>query len=150
MMRAINRIIVHHSASPDTWDVATIDKEHKARGFSGIGYHFLIHKDPVADVWLVSQGRPVDQVGAHDQGQNSDSIGVCISGNYSLAQMPIMARETLLNTVAVLCKKYNLTQKNLEGHRENEPKETPTECPGLKVDLDELRHAIANRLMWLV
>ena len=148
-MRDINTIIVHHSASPDTWDVARIDKEHKERGFSGIGYHYLLRRDPGTGVWLVSQGRPVDQVGAHDQGQNSDSIGICLAGNYSDSPIPAAAWETLLMVVAAVCKRFGLTQVNVEGHRENESKETPTECPGKNFDLEKLRHGIANKLMWV-
>src|SRR4051812_248280 len=34
-------IVIHHSASP-SGSMAIFDKEHKAKGWDGVGYHFVI------------------------------------------------------------------------------------------------------------
>lgn len=76
-MRRINKIILHCAATPEGKDytVAQIDQWHRARGFKGIGYHFVIYRDG-----SVHPGRPVEQAGAHCTGQNAHSIGVSYIG----------------------------------------------------------------------
>lgn len=76
-MRDINRIILHCSATVEGKDysVDTIRAWHKKRGWSDIGYHFVIQLDGT-----ISQGRPIDKSGAHTKGNNKDSIGICYIG----------------------------------------------------------------------
>ena len=75
--RRINEIIVHCTATPDGRDytVADIRAMHKAQGWVDIGYHYLIYRDG-----SIHEGRNVDLVGAHCQGHNAQSIGVCYVG----------------------------------------------------------------------
>ena len=75
--RRINEIIVHCTATPDGRDytVADIRQMHKAQGWVDIGYHYLIYRDGT-----IHEGRNVDMVGAHCQGHNAHSIGVCYVG----------------------------------------------------------------------
>lgn len=77
VMRTINEIIVHCSATAEGKDytVDTIRKWHLQRGFSDIGYHYVVYRDG-----SVHEGRKEDVVGAHCQGHNSHSIGVCYIG----------------------------------------------------------------------
>lgn len=76
-MRSINKIILHCSATPEGRDVKmeTIRRWHKERGWSDIGYHYVIELDGT-----IRNGRPVERQGAHVKGFNSDSIGVCYVG----------------------------------------------------------------------
>lgn len=76
-MREITRIILHCSATPEGKDftVADIDKWHKARGWQGIGYHYVIYRDG-----SVHEGRDITVAGAHTSGYNKNSIGVCYIG----------------------------------------------------------------------
>ena len=66
-MRPIDTIIVHCSATPEGRDVSVseIRKWHKARGWSDIGYHFVITLDGTMNV-----GRPIEKIGAHAKGYN--------------------------------------------------------------------------------
>ena len=75
--RRINEIIVHCTATPEGRDytVADIRQMHKAQGWVDIGYHYLIYRDG-----SIHEGRNVDMVGAHCQGHNAQSIGVCYVG----------------------------------------------------------------------
>ena len=70
-------IVVHCSATPRDMDIGAveIDGWHKARGWNGIGYHRVIRRDGT-----IEEGRGLDSVGAHVEGQNSHSIGVCVIG----------------------------------------------------------------------
>lgn len=75
--RTINEIIVHCSATAEGKDftVADITRWHKQRGFTTIGYHYVIYRDG-----SVHNGRDINVSGAHCTGHNTHSIGVCYIG----------------------------------------------------------------------
>ena len=80
--RKIDLILVHCTDTPEGKDYTVDDvrswhtaKPPKGRGFSDIGYHYLIYRDG-----SVHLGRDVDIAGAHCEGFNSHSIGVCYVG----------------------------------------------------------------------
>jgi len=75
--RTINEIIIHCTATPEGRDVTIgdITRWHKERGFSTIGYHYVIYRDGT-----VHEGRDVNLIGAHCTNHNSYSIGVCYVG----------------------------------------------------------------------
>ena len=80
-MRRIDKIILHCSATPagKHFDVDEIRKWHvEGRGWSDIGYHYLVYLDG-----SIHKGRPVETPGAHTQGHNKHSIGVCYVGGVS-------------------------------------------------------------------
>lgn len=102
-MRPINIIVIHCSASPNAASLfrgsagtpgfqnpaQVIDQWHAERGFkrtdewrqrqnpglASIGYHYVICRNGA-----VLTGRHVDEVGAHVQGFNKQSIGICLVG----------------------------------------------------------------------
>ena len=77
-MRDLNRIILHCAATREGKDfsVDTIRDWHvKGRGWSDIGYHWVIRLDGTIEV-----GRPLERSGAHTKGHNKDSVGVCYIG----------------------------------------------------------------------
>lgn len=75
--RIINEIIVHCTATPEGREcsVTEIRQWHLRRGFSDIGYHYVIHLDG-----SVEEGRNVDIAGAHCTWHNTHSIGVVYVG----------------------------------------------------------------------
>jgi N-acetylmuramoyl-L-alanine amidase len=88
-MRAIKYIAIHCSASRANIDegitlpgedigVKEITEWHKARGFRTIGYHFVIRRDGT-----IENGRPLAEIGAHVEGYNANSIGICMVGGVS-------------------------------------------------------------------
>lgn len=76
-MRKINKIIIHCSATPEGRPVSVkdIDRWHRERGFSEIGYHWVVYLDG-----SVHPGRSEDVAGAHTVGHNAKSIGICYVG----------------------------------------------------------------------
>ena len=76
-MRDVNKIIIHCSATQEGKEIsaATIDEWHKARGWRGIGYHYVIGLDG-----MIEYGRPITETGAHVKGHNKGSIGICYVG----------------------------------------------------------------------
>lgn len=75
--RTINEIIIHCTATPEGREctVTEIRRWHIQRGFSDIGYHYVIHLDGRVD-----EGRNIDIAGAHCTGHNANSIGVVYVG----------------------------------------------------------------------
>lgn len=75
--RKITEIIVHCTATPESKDftVADIRRWHLQRGFSDIGYHWVIYRDG-----SVHCGRPEDLIGAHCTGHNSHSVSLVYVG----------------------------------------------------------------------
>lgn len=83
-MRTIKEIIIHASDKPPTYDYsqityAEIDKWHKAKGWDGFGYHYMINRNG-----LLLYGRPLYVKGSHalKGGHNSNSVGIVLIGGY--------------------------------------------------------------------
>ena len=73
----VDEIIVHCSATREgrPFGVEDIERWHRERGFAMCGYHFVIALDGE-----VQPARPAGYVGAHCEGHNKRSIGVCYIG----------------------------------------------------------------------
>lgn len=125
-MRQIKEIILHCSATAEGRDytVEDIDRWHKARGWRGIGYHYVIYRDG-----SVHPGRPVEQIGAHCTGHNADSIGICYIGGLAADnKTPKDTRtpaqiQALRELVVELKKKY--PGARVHGHNEFAAKSCP-------------------------
>ena len=96
--RSVSLLIIHCSATlpGQRVSVQDIDRWHRQRGFSCIGYHFYITVD--GTIWT---GRPLSQVGAHCKGYNAHSIGICYEGGLDEAGRPKDTR-TLLQKAALV------------------------------------------------
>lgn len=141
-MRDISKLIIHCSDSA-FGDAALIDTWHKARGFTMIGYHYVIlngyrknSKDfNVTEDGIIERGRKDIEVGAHCEGENHDSLGVCLI--LSGGVLPTSKQEeTLKLLVKTLCQLYNLKpESDVFGHYEFDSaiKQGKT-CPGFKHD----------------
>ena len=122
------RIIIHCSdslgANVGFGDAHDIDIWHVRRGFSGVGYHYIIGNgkvrtrggpyDPRYDGHLW-KGRDEWRAGAHVRGHNDGTIGVCLigRGEYTPNQWA-----TCLALVAGLCAKYGIGASSVVGHCE--------------------------------
>jgi len=76
-MRAIDKIIIHCSATREkqSFTAEDINFWHQQRGFSEIGYHYVVLLDGTIEL-----GRDVLKAGAHAYGHNQTSIGICYIG----------------------------------------------------------------------
>ena len=126
-MRKINEIVVHCTATPEgrAVSVAEIRRWHKDRGWSDIGYHFVVHLDGKVEI-----GRPVSQVGAHVAGRNANTIGVTYVGGVDKAGKPKDTRTTsqkdaLLQLLKRLIGQYP-TIAMVSGHRDYANKACPS------------------------
>lgn len=125
-MRIINEIIIHCSATPEGKDytVEQIKQWHKQRGFSDIGYHYVIYRDG-----SIHSGRPIERIGAHCLKHNAHSIGVCYIGGVAKdGKTPKDTRtdaqkESLIKLIKELKVKY--PKATVHGHREYANKACP-------------------------
>ena len=125
--RTIKELIVHCSATPEGKDysVDTIRQWHLQRGFSDIGYHYVIYRDGSIHI-----GRDESIIGAHCTGHNTNSIGVCyIGGCVSNGKTPKDTRTTqqkqsLVKLLKELKTKY--PQASIHGHRDFSSKACPS------------------------
>ena len=78
--RQVNELIWHCAATPEGRDftVSDIRKWHRARGWTDIGYHYVVLLDG-----SVMVGRPLNKTGAHVKGRNLNTIGACYIGGVS-------------------------------------------------------------------
>lgn len=76
-MKPISKIVVHCSATPANRDigVAEVRAMHKAKGWRDVGYHYVIRRNGV-----VEKGRADTVMGAHVEGHNNGSLGICLVG----------------------------------------------------------------------
>ena len=76
-MRKITHLVVHCAATRPSQNIGvlTIRKWHMDKGWSDIGYHWVIRRDGTLET-----GRPEKRSGAHVRGHNSHSVGICLVG----------------------------------------------------------------------
>lgn len=122
-MRVIEQIVIHCSATPNgkPYTAADIDAWHRKRGWRKIGYHYVILLDGT-----VQTGRTEAEIGAHANGYNARSLGVCLIGTdlFTPAQWDALRK---------LCDMLKRRHPDalIVGHRDL-PR-VPKRCPGFDV-----------------
>jgi len=109
---------------------------HKAaRGWSDIGYHYVIELDGV-----VRDGRPLERPGAHVEGYNKNSVGICYIGGLATdgktpkdTRTPAQKAALYALTVQLLSR---FPEATVHGHREFAAKA----CPSFDVQRDWAAH----------
>lgn len=133
-----NLIVVHCSATSEKADVGVEDirRWHRAKGWLDIGYHFVIRRSGE-----IEAGRPVDTVGAHVEGRNAHSVGVCLVGGVNIDNAPVAnftpaqyeALKYLLRDL-----KVRYPKATIHGHNEYAKKA----CPSFDVQQWLLTHGL--------
>ncbi len=124
-MRTINSIIIHCTATKPLAHINVNDvrRWHQERGFSDIGYHYLILVDGT-----IETGRPLSAIGAHCKGQNAHSIGICYVGGLSDKGKPAdtrtPAQREAMRTLLVSLK-HRFSDATIHGHRDFAVKACP-------------------------
>ena len=135
--RKTNELIWHCAATREGQSlgnpVATIDRWHRERGWSGIGYHFVVDLD--GKIYL---GRDINSVGAHVANHNSGTIGAVYVGGLTAdgkrakdTRTP-KQRAAMLMLTKLIASKWGITR--ISGHNQYAAKA----CPSFDVRSDEL------------
>lgn len=139
----VTHLIVHHSDGSNTssdWaaTVRSIYNFHTGtNGWADIGYNWLIAPD--GTLFEGRRANNQDVVGAHFCGTNGATMGVCMLGSYTSANITNTAKNTLVRTLAWKCCDKNidpiatnlhsssgLSLRRISGHRDG----CATSCPG--------------------
>ncbi len=131
--------IVIHCSDSEFGDNLMIDDWHKEKGWSGIGYHFVItngvkHK---LQHYLrsldgqIQSARSLDRVGAHARGYNQDYIGICLIGKKSFTKLQFRALQMLVIEFMGI---YGFDEQDVIGHYQCKNNGGKT-CPNFDVDL---------------
>ena len=117
-MRKVNKIIIHCTATVEGNNVSagTIRQWHLRRGWSDVGYHYIIGIDGE-----IQSGRSVQMQGAHTRSFNEDSIGIAYVGGLDANRKPKDTRteqqkESLIEIIKILKNIY--PKASIHGHRD--------------------------------
>lgn len=124
--RKISEVIVHCSASGPSTKLEDVRKWHKQRGFKDIGYHYVIEADG-----QIKNGRGKDEIGAHCEGHNANTMGICLVGGFDGKKLHHFSKEQMVS-LRILIDGLFMSYGTLPvvGHRKYAKKE----CPNFLVD----------------
>lgn len=119
-------IVVHHSGGSDSdplsdssnFTFEQCNELHKRRfGFIStlgfyVGYQYFIDKKGT-----IRQARADNEEGAHTIGYNTQSIGICLAGNFDVTLPTTGQIEALKGLLERLSTKYNIPKENIKPHR---------------------------------
>jgi len=128
--RSGTKYIVLHHAEASICTAQDIHQWHLNNGWAGIGYHYFVRKDG-----SIYRGRPRDALGAHCQGWNDWSVGICAEGDYMTETMPQAQENAIIELCHELLSIYSSAQ--IVGHRDL----NATSCPGDNYPLAEIQQA---------
>ena len=134
------KLTLHHAAGFSADNIeegkeqlrAIQDLHQFVRGWSDIGYHFVVDK-----AGNIYQGRPETVIGAHVLNNNTGNIGVCVLGCYHPPELYCgdwltdATTNSLVALYAWVSGEYNYDPNVLKGHRDYPYNETS--CPGNNV-----------------
>lgn len=125
---SVSYLILHCSATRSDRDytVEQLKRDHLARGFIDVGYHYYIRRDGT-----LTQHRRHDEVGAHCRPFNRCSLGICYEGGLDAQGHPKDTRtpEQRTTLVHLLVKlKQQFPNAIIQGHCQM-PGATPKACP---------------------
>lgn len=133
MIVPIKWITIHHDGLDAPMTETSMDASaariewircgHRGRGFSDIGYHYVIDRD--GRVW---EGRNLRWQGAHVSKHNEQNIGILVMGNFDLQRPSARQLEGTRNHLKRLMAQYKLGREKVLTHREWAGAKTA--CPG--------------------
>jgi N-acetylmuramoyl-L-alanine amidase len=118
-MRPIDLIVIHCSATPPNRDIGVNDIRTwhvRDRGFRDVGYHYVIRRNGAIEF-----GRTLDVAGAHAEGFNKKSIGICMVGGVASDLRTVdnftEAQFTSLD-ILIRASKHRFPNAKVLGHRD--------------------------------
>ncbi len=110
-------IVLHHSASA-VGGAKRFDEWHKAKGWDGVGYDFVIgNGTDTEDGALETTFRWREQRdGAHAKGWNDLAIGICLVGNFEETDPTPKQKATLVRLLRYLMRRFSIPKERVVGH----------------------------------
>jgi hypothetical protein len=142
----VTHLIIHHGASSNTssnWAgvvASYFDYHVNSNGWSDIGYNYLVAPDGTL---FVGRGGGENVQGAHMCARNTNTMGVCMIGNYVSEQPTTVSIDKLVKILAWKASangidplgtsslaNYGLNLANVCGHQDGCGGPSSTDCPG--------------------
>ncbi len=133
MITPIKWVTIHHDGLDSPMLATSMDDTaariewircgHRGRGFSDIGYHYIIDRE--GRVW---EGRNLRWQGAHVSKHNEQNIGILVAGNFDIQKPTSDQLEGLRQHVRTLKTRYTIPSARVLTHREWSGARTA--CPG--------------------
>lgn len=140
-MHHVRRIILHHSefdfsgygSIREVFEA--IDSWHRKKWATGFGYHYLVGNGNGVPAGRLVMGRPWKYKGAHCRGNNSDSLGICVIGNFMKNPPKKEQIDKLVDFLTSFCAVHGLDPEGtykktgkpiISGHQDW----NATDCPG--------------------
>jgi len=138
-------IVIHHSAG-DSGNEAIFDREHKGRGWRGVGYDFVIDNGQGGPDGRVEVTFRWEQqlVGAHagNDEYNKYGIGICLVGNFQKDRPTAKQMDALVGLINYLQERCGIPTQNIVGHCH--VRIGGTECPGRNFPWYEMFSRLAH------
>lgn len=149
-------LVIHHSASGPRETVDSLRAMHvEKRGFSDIGYHYVIERD-LFGFGHLKRARPDVRSGGHagkrsetfdGRDWNAFAIGLCVVGYFHPGakvseKMSGRLYRAVLGAAVHICRKYGIPPEHVKYHREVKA----TACPGDWFPMEQLRADLKNAL----
>ena len=136
--RAWSLIVVHHSAS-QVGGAARFDQWHRAKGWDGVGYDFVIgNGTDTGDGAVETTFRWKEQRdGAHVKGWNGMAIGICLVGNFDDTDPTPAQMDALRTLVRYLRGRFGIPRERVVGHGQL----GATLCPGKRLSVRDVAAA---------
>ena len=141
----VDKIVVHHTGSRVLrgFDSPSLVRfRHKfIRGWSDIGYHYVIGNGKLTKDGKIYEGRDLDFEGAHttrNQG-NKNSIAITLIGNFNHNIPTEEQWKSLVGFIKSNSRVYGIPLEHVYGHRELD---SGTDCPGKNFNMNKLRRDV--------
>jgi len=125
------RVILHHSGDAAYGkQFNKINTWHRQQGFPKsslnyyVGYHYVIERDGT-----IKQARQENEIGAHDQGENVDSIGICLVGDFNKERPTESQANAAARLFGFVRARHGISLTRVENHRVDDT----TDCPGSNI-----------------
>lgn len=130
----IDMAVIHHSAT-ESGNPEVYAKYHvHQNGWPGIGYHYVISK--TGEIVKVNR---LSTVSYHTSGQNTRSVGICLTGNYDTQSPPEAQIGACVRLIKYLEKRLG-RKLDIAGHNQFSSKS----CPGSNVSIARIRARVNN------
>jgi N-acetyl-anhydromuramyl-L-alanine amidase AmpD len=133
-------IVIHHSATP-SGSAAKFDREHRAKGWDELGYHFVIGNGTMSGDGQIEVGPrwPKQKWGAHAKTPGNEyndyGIGICLVGNFDVQRPTAAQQRSLARLVSYLMKTYRIPADRILAHGATKA----TDCPGRNISIAQIR-----------
>ena len=126
----IKYLIVHHTGGTDSNPLADtshhtfeiVNTAHKNNPRINLGHpstlgYYIGYQYFISKAGIVTQGRADTEEGAHAVGYNSNSVGICLAGNFDLTLPTEAQKEALKSLLRRLIALYSVDIANVVPHR---------------------------------